>query len=783
VVGVGSVRPQVRIDIPSIRAPQQIQPDDKFRVLVDVIGEGLGDQEFDVSLDVSAVKKPENDAKKVEEPMEITIVEVEDPKNPKKARIQHVICEVGKKITLKPETPAKFDRSTPARAEVEFQVDAARLAAAAGIKLEEGKRWEFVELKGGALRFQARVPKNRMEIFGDKDHVSETGDVRVLKRELRVLLMASAAMRDYQFVRTLLVREMDAKRADLCIHLQLPPGRSELRKGIVQDVAPERLLTRFPDTLDVVPEDADPVSRFYDLSHYDVIIAFDPDWNQLTPQEIENVRKWVDKGGGLIVVGGPINTVQLASPGANKPTEKFAPLVDLYPVILDDVRLREGERKTDDPFPLTFDAATADMEFLRLTEEGDKNYNPGFREDWEEFYGKGKDGKGKIERGFYNFYPVEKSKTGSLVVARFFDPDPKAKLKDNTYQPYLVISPPESGRRVVWIGSAETWRLRAFREAYHERFWIKLARYAGARNQGKISRRITPFIESIYAVNRAVSMDFKIDNKGGEPLGKPKLDVNKPKIELTLPKGVAPNEIKTKFDLFFKADGLWGAQFPVRSPGKYGLKVTVPETGDTYEGKFDVKDANPELDNTRPDFEAMMKLAGDADPVLQRMDPTEAKKLEALLQQKQRSQRGDGATSAEEKLKLVFDLKSAELIPECMRYNFDLQRNRGAVTDLWDWSFTLQKTAFYVVLIIAMAALVFGVGAFVLGMAVRSIASEANAAMLTLGLVFFLAASAIGFELFSEHMGWGPVKVPVVLLIVVGLLSLEWLTRKLLRLA
>ena len=54
------------------------------------------------------------------------------------------------------------------------------------------------------------------------------------------------ATRDYQFLRTILVREMDKKRAEVSIYLQLPPGVTERRGGIVQDVPPERLLGSFP---------------------------------------------------------------------------------------------------------------------------------------------------------------------------------------------------------------------------------------------------------------------------------------------------------------------------------------------------------------------------------------------------------------------------------------------------------------------------------------------------------------------------------------------------------
>ena len=75
---------------------------------------------------------------------------------------------------------------------------------------------------------------------------------------------------------------------------------------------------------------------------YDAILAFDPDWTLLSEEQLRLVARWVDKGGGLVAVGGPINTLQLARPGANR--DKLKPILDLYPVILKDIRIEELDR-------------------------------------------------------------------------------------------------------------------------------------------------------------------------------------------------------------------------------------------------------------------------------------------------------------------------------------------------------------------------------------------------------------------------------------------------------
>src|SRR5207237_1133013 len=83
------------------------------------------------------------------------------------------------------------------------------VAEAAGVKLTEGdyahKKWELGETKDGELKVRAVIPRHKLEIFPAKQHVSEVQELVVLKRPMRVLLFASAPMRDYQFLRTLLV--------------------------------------------------------------------------------------------------------------------------------------------------------------------------------------------------------------------------------------------------------------------------------------------------------------------------------------------------------------------------------------------------------------------------------------------------------------------------------------------------------------------------------------------------------------------------------------------------
>lgn len=741
VVSVGEDRLKVKIEIVDVRAPAQIQPEDKFRLKTELTGEGLGGEKLDVSLDVThtqivKAKTKDKDGKVVEvekeETLPLELVEAEDPDNPKSARIK---IPLGDKLTIKPPVDTVLDKSAPPRVEVEWQLDAAAFAAAAKIDLNDprykGRKWEIGETKDDSeIKFVVRVPTDKREGLLKKVHESNKVGMKVIKKPIRVLLLTASANRDYQFVRTLLLREMEKKRLELAIHLQLPPGETKRRTGVVQDVPPERLLATFPDTWNEKKGD------LYDLTSYDVIIAYDPDWLQMLPDQIKNIKKWADKGGGLVMIGGYINTVELVRPRDGDDAERFKPILDLLPVVLEDRRDRavSGDRNTDDPWSLDFEGATPDLEFLKLDEELDESK---FKEDWQAFFfGAGKDRTDAVQRGFYDFYPVQRAKQGSIVIARFGDPT--ARLKDNTLHPYMVTSP-ESLPRVTWIGSAEMWRLREYREAFHERFWTKLVRYAAAKSKGAAIKAIRVEAPTVVSSGRYMEVEAKIDGPDGTPL-----DRNvKPEITLKMPPGVPDAEVKQPVIMTPRAgakDGWFSGRFLVKSPGEYEMTVKVPkqagqESETTETAKFIVKEANPELDNTRPDYDRMYRLASEGEEVFLRMSEGDRNEVKRRLGRPKLETGPDTADKTdirEDRPRLYFDLKNASLIPTCMVQDVQVQVSRGKHRDLWDDGFVVYE---------------------------HPKPTDPNK---------------------PERP---PVKIAYVLLAVVGLLSTEWLIRKLLRLA
>jgi hypothetical protein len=721
-VVVGEHREPIEIQITDLQAPAQARPDDKFPVRVEIDGKGLADQNVEIYLDVT---KPNGE--------KVTL-------NP--------IAKQGDSIRFKP--------GEPPHAQAEFEID----------KPEIEGEWKMV----------ARVPKDKREAFVPKEHLSEPAVVNVVKKPLRVLLFSSLATREYRFLRALLVREAEHARAQLSIYLQMPP--EEIVK-IVQDVPPERLLQRFPSTFRSVEDASSKAEDRYDnLAEYDLIIAFDPDWTQLTPEQIDLLENWVSTHrGGLILVGGSVHTFELAR-GQNQ--EKLQKILNLYPVYLDDSRVLGvgGGRESDRPWSLHFPGANSEMEFLKLDEES-KEPLAG----WEDFFNAGqKPGspEASVHHGFFSYYPVKGAKTNATVIATFTDPI--ARIGDGKDEQPFLVSMLYGNGRVVWVGSGELWRLRQYREMFYERLWTKLARYAGSGSLTQQNAHGVIVMADKFSANSLIRLQAQMFGMDMLPLTRSE----KPEAKIKAPSN-APTQpavrLQPKPGLGTDWNGWFEGQFKVTAPGSYQIDLPVPGTADVLSRKFTVKESNPELDDTAPDFERMRQVASEAGDVLSRVKDDARERIKSELDRTNRI--STPAQNQQEELKLYFDLKAAEVIPDCMITNVKTQRSRGAVKDLWD----LGPTADAAWVFLQWAAGVLGVAAAALAIVVvvrLSRRKSVRLATFSLVVVGLALAGVVGSLISLNH--WWPgagVNLPVsfVLLGVVTLLSVEWLTRKLLRLA
>jgi hypothetical protein len=860
IIGVGSNRPQARVEIVDIRLPKQIQPDDNFRIVTEVKGDGHGGDEIvGLTLEMTKleiVKDPTRDAD-VEKPIEIALVE---QRAPKKANVDVkpetdtteplLVVPLGKKLLLQPFLPPSFDTSPRPRASVEYPVDATNLCiwtlmmrgekledlrkltlpallhkvlesstpesvmAAAmdgqptpgqkgklvGItadvlkertlrQLEKIEKWGLAETRDEGnkrveYRFKSSITKDKLDTTPGDDHLSKSGSLRVLKKPLSVLLFSSSTSRDYQFLREILLRETQKDLARLTIVLQPnDPSLKEHPTGTVQGISPKRFLVTLPGNFD--PEKADSNSdaeeMIQNLASYDVIIALDADWERLPSSTCKNVAKWVDNGGGLIVLGGPIYTKKLAAKRitADK-KDTLGVISNLLPVVLKDVDVLDSVRTPDAPWKLEADQATSDLEFLKLAEETDVGGRPPeFLKDWDLMYGSNPENESRLRNGFYSIYPVSKALPGNPVVFRFGDKRVKPD-EGGDLMPYFVITDARAAKRVVWIGSCETWRLRQPKVEYHERFWTKLMRYAGARTQTKLNRRITMELGGPYKTGQFIEIDAKILGKDGAAY-----NGEKPKISLKPPAGIPETELPDEKSLVMKqrqdADGMYTISFPLAKAGDYGVELTVPGTGDKEKGTIRVDPSNPEIDDTRPDFTLLYQLASEADDRFLAKIP-ESRARDELLKRLVRP-KGDSKAETEKKQgkenpRLFFDLGNADLIPSLLDKKVTENTIYGKIEDIWD-----KGTSAYDVLWWLRIAL--GVGFFAALAAIiiyAGMGQQFTGLAITLaGVVVLLVVSWVALQVKGSELA--AMTIPWVLLVAVGLWSAEWLIRKLLRLA
>ncbi len=733
-VGVGEYRQPAGIRIEDILAPEVVRPDDKFPVRVPVIGTGLADEPFTVTL-------------------EVTRVILDDTGKPLQRDQTFVLGPKAGKFKGAGDNPTGT---------VEFEID-----------LQELKQIKAADDKAGALEgqweFVAKVPRHAREAFAKDEHVSDPINVTVRKKDLRILLFAGGATREYQFLRTLLYREQQQKRVELSILLQNEVGVDH----VDQDVDKDHWLLRFPNRRG----EPQPGEKQYSLGSYDAIIAIDPDWSQLSREQLRLLKEWVDKdAGGVVFVAGPVNTYQLARPGGMD----LSSLISIFPVMPKDSRLHglnlgnpEMSHDTARPYVLHFTPAAKDFEFLKLDEQGQ-----GPTAGWDAFFWAGQapePGKNP-RRGFHNYYPVGKLKPDSAVIATFGGPkstyfeDQDGKLKE---QPFIVSMRFGAGK-TVYLGAGEFWRMRV-KTGFHERFWVKLARYvaAGGTMQKKYGNIYLPRTAAVGTIN----FEAKLRDPRQEPL-----PADSHPVVLVRRITDAKDDKAERYELKPRPvddprewQGYFSGSVKIKEDGKYEFKIPIPGTAESLRQEVIVRKPNPETDNVRNNFDYLYQMASEAPKVLATLPSAVRKEIEGKLKAPPSS---DPAISGNAP-RLFFTLATADAITKCLRQiEPKRERIKGPLYDLWDKGFEsgLSVSAYTLAWGTPLAIGVLGFGILMF------LRQKVAAALFLLGTWFLALVVAVSGLLPLEWPDL-PIDFSFVLVAVAALLSIEWLTRKLLKLA
>jgi hypothetical protein len=759
-IGVGQFRLPVSIRIDDINAPQETRPDDPFSIRVPVVGTGLHNVPFEVIVEVQRIK------------------DVNGQLLPEGAERKHVLDPKAGKFKGAGDHPQDL---------IPFEIDVQKLK---GIAAKDDKAGELE----GEWHLWAKVKRHDDESFTPPYHVTDAIKVQVQKRALRVLLFAGSATREYQFLRSILYREMNEKRMEMCICNQ----STSREDHIDQDVEPDRLLSDFPNKLG--PND--PGQRFMSLNDYDVIVAFDPDWTKLTKSQLGNLEKWVgEHAGGIIFVAGPIFSHQVTRPGGHEGITSS--LARIYPVVLKDARVHglggAFGHDSSRPYALHFSPVVKDFDFIKLDEAGDTptaGWNSFFWNDERRTILAGSDEKPR--RGFFTYYPVEKVKPASRTIAAFAGPK-EARIGDKTdafqdQPPFMVAMDYGSGKS-LYIGSGEFWRLRAFKDGYHERLWIKMARYVAV---GALER--TKWGKILMARNLPVgkvSFEAQVMGKGGLALpmdlaptvlvrrvdkDRPEDAVDPKDKDKKAPK-VENKQNLMKFELKPKlGDGDWLGYFVgdviIREPGEYEFQLPIPGVpGESLRQSLHVRKANPELDNVRTNFGYLYQLASDSRDLLGKLPKEQREKLESLLKDPEPGPDGKERTSK----RLFFPLASADAVADCLTYVAPKTETvKGRFEDLWDDGLKPETLVYTYA-----AALVFPLLIGLIGVIILCLLQQWINALVFFGIcVLMTILVAITDLIFSELLkGTLPLHFSYLLMVVVSLLGIEWLARKLLRLA
>ncbi len=375
------------------------------------------------------------------------------------------------------------------------------------------------------LCFRVQAPQGDRNPADDQREV----EIEIVDYKNRVLIIAGGPTREYRFLRTLLYRDRSTI-LDVLLQTAQP--------GISQEA--DKLLDDFPITRN-------------EMFVYDCVVAFDPDWQALSVEQVGLLESWVaEKGGGLIVVAGHVFTGTTI--GGWVEDKNMAGIRALYPVefyrrfsVLQD-RMYTAE----EPGQLDFTREGLEAEFLWLDDTATAG-----REAWAGF------------SGVYSYCPVRGPKPGATVLARFSNPRPGS----GDQLPVFFAGQFYGSGRVFYIGSGEMWRLRRLDPAYFERFYTKLLRHVA---QGRLLRQSSRGVLLVgrerYLVGNTVEVRAQLTNARLEPLeaaSVPLQVVYPDKAMQTIALEPDPSRV-----------GTYAGRFPVLEEGPYQLDLVVPESED-----------------------------------------------------------------------------------------------------------------------------------------------------------------------------------------------------------
>jgi hypothetical protein len=418
----------------------------------------------------------------------------------------------------------------------------------------------------GQYEFRARVQDAGPELT-EEDNVA-TAAVKVVRQQIRVLLIAGGPSPEVQFLRNALMRDQHAELAGWIQHAD--PGFRQ---------PGDRPILRLPNN------DAE-------LSRFDALLLVDPDLRALGPAWPEMITRFVGQdGGGMIFVAGELHSQQLFE--ATEPNSPTGDWTRVLPVVRD-----AGLYRTDAEVRLSSRSTYG----LDLTAEG--RGDPVF-----EFHPDPLRNRAILTSlpGMYWSFPVTRARPGATVLARHGDP-----RMSNQYGRHVLLASQLYGPgRTVFIGFDSTYRWRYLSEDYFDGFWARLIDRVG-RNKALGGR--FPFQvhlgKGVYRVGERVSVDVRYTDAAALA------EAAELTAELEMA-GQPPEPLH--FDKVPDDPALLTAAFPANRAGAYSLRIVPVASSDLGSGvrvsttTFRVEPPRREIDEpslNRPLLTEMARLTG-----------------------------------------------------------------------------------------------------------------------------------------------------------------------------
>ena len=388
-------------------------------------------------------------------------------------------------------------------------------------------------------------------------------EVNAVDRKDRVLLFASAPSRDYQFICAQIYRDQTME-----VDVYLPWAQT----GISQSA--DKILDKFPSTRN-------------EMAEYAVVIAFDPDWGELSPEQIDILEFWVARqGGGLILVAGPVHQANIITgwvmdPGMDK-------IRTLYPVEFSakTSSFEHRYRASTAAHPLKFSRAGESAEFLHIAGESSADEKGSGTNFWSRF------------AGFFGYFAVKNVKPTATLLASTSSPETMGKDESGA----LIVEQFYGAGRVLYFGSGELWRLRRVEERAFEQLITKVLRYvAQGRLQRESDRGTLATDKQRYSMGSMAQLRITASDPQLNPLTLPTLPV-----EIMSPTGMLR---MADVILDPNVPGAYQAFVPLDIEGTWTVLWTIPDSDQKIVRTIQVQMSDLERENPNRNEMLLQEIA------------------------------------------------------------------------------------------------------------------------------------------------------------------------------